>query len=61
MKLKDDSGYTTDAVLLVQIDKKMVDEARPRRLSTMRARTWTACRDEVERVKSKWFCLGGEA
>lgn len=60
MKLKDDNGYTTDGVLLVKIEKKILDESWPRRMSR-RARTWTACKDEVERVKSKWFCMGKEA
>lgn len=56
IKLKDDDGYTTDGVLLVKIDKKVSEES-PRRASR-RARTWTACKDEVSQLKSKWFCLG---
>lgn len=58
IKLKDDDGYTTDGVLLVKIEKKLVDEARPKRRVSRRVRTWNACKDEVSRVKSKWFCMG---
>lgn len=57
IKLRDDDGYTTDGVLLVKIEKKLSDDSSWRGLSSRRARTWNACKDEASRFGSKWFCV----
>lgn len=56
IKLKDHDGYPGDGMLLVKIEKKLVDE-QPRP-SSLSKKTWNVCKDEVSQLKSKWSCMG---
>lgn len=56
IKLKTDDGLTCDGMLLVRIEKTLVDE-QPQPSSLSR-KTWNDCKDGVVQLKSKWSCMG---
>lgn len=55
IKLKTDDGYSSDGVLLVKIQKTLVDE--PPRVISLRSRTWNVCKGGASQLKSKWSCM----
>ncbi|KAL2273037.1 hypothetical protein FJTKL_05609 [Diaporthe vaccinii] len=59
INLKDPGGGLTEGILLVKVDKTILEEP-PRQLS-LRAKTWEACKkgsEEVTRLGSRWSCFG---
>lgn len=59
IKLKDLGGNLTEGMLLVKIEKTIVDE--PGRPRSLRAKTWDVCKkggEEVTRLGSRWSCFG---
>lgn len=62
IKLKTDDGYNSDGMLLVKIEKKLVDEDHTSSLPApllLPRKTWQACRNEVSqfRHQSRWSCF----
>ncbi|CAN8104514.1 unnamed protein product [Discula destructiva] len=53
IKLKTDDGLRSDGELLVKIEKKLSVEQ-----PSLGRNTWQVCKGEVERLKSKWSCMG---
>lgn len=59
IKLKDLGGNLTEGMLLVKVEKTIVDE--PGRPRSLRAKTWDVCKkggEEVTRLGSRWSCFG---